>query len=369
MVLLSLASVTPRRLLELAVDRPTATACLEAVRAGEAGSQNDCKLARSLRPEAILRQMEDAGCRLVTTGDTDYPPSLLDLFDPPAGLFVRGRPLAAGRRVAMVGARNCSPAGADMARSLARTLARADVCVVSGGARGIDAAAHRGALAADGRTVAVLGCGVDVAYPRDHAELFAAIARTGTLVTEYPPGTRAEPFRFPARNRIVAGLSEAVLVVEGAAGSGSKITAEHALDTGRDVFAVPGAPWNELAEAPLELIRDGAGVIRGPADLIADLHLAVPMGLEESFTPNDPASGEGARDSAPLGLGPREAAVWRALAEPGPADRVASNSGLPLPEALAGLAALEVRGLALQAGGRYQRRMLPTSTAGGTRSR
>src|SRR5207245_870798 len=170
------------------------------------------------------------------------------LFDPPAALFVRGHPLSGlTPRISIVGARNCTASGRDTATALGQALAGAGVCVVSGGARGIDAAAHRGALAGGGRSICVLGCGIDLAYPRQHRGLFEDLARTGAVVSEYPPRTKAEPFRFPARNRIVAGLSQGVVVVEGAAGSGSMITADHALDLGREVFAVPGTISRALA--------------------------------------------------------------------------------------------------------------------------
>src|SRR5205809_6482365 len=156
----------------------------------------------------------------------------------------------------MVGARSCSSIGKEVATAFGRGLAGAGVCVVSGGARGIDAASHRGALRAGGRTIAVLGCGIDLLYPGQNRALLREVLGSGALVSEYPPGTPAEPFRFPARNRIVAALCRAVVVVEGARGSGSMITADHALDVGREVFAVPGAVSSPLAAVPLELIRD-----------------------------------------------------------------------------------------------------------------
>jgi DNA processing protein len=351
LVLLSLASLTPRRLMDLSRTLPTATACLQAVRGGRGCSERDRSLALALEGADIARRVQEAGCRFVAQGDAEYPEGLSDLFDPPAGLFVRGRPLhELGRRVSIVGARNCSAGGQEVAGALARGLAGAAVCVVSGGARGIDAAAHRGALAAGGRTVAVLGCGIDVAYPRENSGLLASIVESGAVVSEYPPGTPAEPFRFPARNRIIAALAEGVVVVEGAAGSGSLITAEHALDIGREVFAVPGSPLSELAVAPLELIREGAGVIRGPTDLLGDLHIvASPTGLRD----HGPSV-----VVRPAGLSDRQGSVWEALSDPAPPDRLSARTGLTLPEVLSALGALEMRGLVSQAGGRFQRRLL-----------
>jgi DNA processing protein len=313
------------------------------VREGVGVSPRDGEIARALEPVAIRERLRAARARLVTLWDLEYPPGLLDLADPPCGLFVIGRPLSElDPRVAIVGARNGSSSGREIASSLARALAAAGACVVSGGARGIDTAAHRGSLDAGGGTVAVLGSGIDVRYPATNRSLFDAVARTGALVSEYPPGVPPEPFRFPARNRIVAALCSAVVVVEGAEGSGSVITADHALDIGRDVFAVPGAVTSALAEVPLALIREGAGLIRGPEDLLADLGLAM---METGPAP--------AADGTP---GP-EATVWQALSSPQPPDRLAAGSGLSLPEVMAALTGLELRGAVRCVGGRYERRL------------
>jgi DNA processing protein len=347
LVLLGLASLTPRRLLELAGGRGRASSCLKAVLEGHAGSEADRDLAASIDPLEVAGRLEDVGARLVAARDPEYPEELVDLFDPPAGLFVRGSIEADRPRVAVVGARNCSPPGREMAWALGMALAEAGVWVVSGGARGVDSAAHRGALAAGGPTIAVLGCGVDVCYPRQNRELLEEIARQGALVTEYPPGTRPEPFRFPARNRIVAGLARAVVVVEGARGSGSMITADHALDLGRDVFAVPGPATSELAEVPLALIREGAVLIRGPDDLLADLGLT-------SSAPNTPSpTVHGANDDVSVA----EGVVWEALTASSTADGVAAAVGLPLPQVISALVGLELRGRVLRVGARYQRRL------------
>jgi DNA processing protein len=355
LVLLSLASLTARRLLELAGDLGTAGACLAAVRQGKAGSEADRAFASTIRSDEVAAKLEAAGGRMVAVHDSEYPAQLLDLFDPPAGLFVRGRGLEHLRRpVAIVGARNCSPSGGESAAILARALAGCGVTVISGGARGIDAAAHRGALEGGGSTVVVLGCGIDVAYPSQNRTLFDAALAGGSLVSEYPPGTPAEPFRFPARNRIVAALAEAVVVVEGATGSGSMITAEHALDLGREVFAVPGAATSDLAQVPLALIRDGATMIRGPDDLMSDL------GLE----PMAPSEADAGGEAVPGRLGASESSVWRALTAPSAPDGLASSSGLTLGEVVAALVGLELRGLVRQIGGRYERTSGARSRAG-----
>lgn len=358
--MLSLASLTPRRLMRLAWLEGGAAACLRAVRAGRAASQGDQERARSVDTAAAVAALRSSAARLVAFGEPDYPAALADLHDPPAGLFLRGATVpgngewAARPVLAVVGARNCSPAGREIAHELARAVAAAGGWVVSGAARGIDSAAHRGALAAGGPTAAILGSGIDVPYPTAHRSLIESIAATGAVISEYPPGTPAEPFRFPARNRIVAGLSRALLVVEGATGSGSMISADHALEIGRDVLAVPGPITSPLSEVPLALIREGATLIRGPADLLAEL------GLEEAAAP----ARSGHEDPVVSG---DEAAVLERLAAPAPADALGVSTGLPLPRVMAALAGLEVRGLVRRSGGRFERR--GTLGAGGPAGR
>jgi len=349
-VLLHLASLTPRRLLELAARHASAAVCLERVHAGEAGSTADRRRAATVDPTRVLERLAGIGARMVAVGDPEYPKDLLDLFDPPAALFAMGASLGEPPfRVGIVGARNCSPGGAEVSRLLGGALGRAGVCVVSGGARGIDAEAHRGALEAGGRTIAVLGCGIDIVYPRENRGLLEAVRESGCLVSEYPPGLRAEPFRFPARNRIVAALSRAVVVVEGAAGSGSMITADHATDLGRDVYAVPGAVSSALAHVPLALIRSGATMIRGPDDLLFEL------GIGAGSTTGD-GSPEPSERGGPLGLSPHERTVWEALGASVTPDGLAAATGLQLPLVVAALLGLELRGLVQQVGGRYERR-------------
>jgi DNA processing protein len=322
-----------------------------AVRAGRAGSDADRESARKLDGTDILARLDAAGARLVAPNDEEYPGEVLDLFDPPAGLFVRGRPLGSLEpRVAIVGARNCSPGGREVAELLGAAVARVGGCVVSGGARGIDAAAHRGALQARGTTVAVLGCGIDWAYPSENRRLLEKIASNGALVSEYPPGVPAMPFRFPARNRIIAALSRAVVVVEGATGSGSMITADHALDIGREVLAVPGPVTGPLSAVPHSLIRDGATLIRGPEDLVADLALG-PGGPQPSISGT-------ATDPPPVGLQRAERMVWEALTVSSPPDGLATLTGLTLPEVVSALVGLEMRSLVRGTGGRYERRPL-----------
>jgi len=310
----------PKRLFELAAAVGTATRCVEAVLDGRAAGDLDRKRLANADPGALRARVEACGARVVVPGDMEYPASLHDLADPPLVLFVRGDRLdELVPRVAVVGARNATYVGKDVAKAIGRGLATAGVVVVSGGARGIDSMSHEGALAGGGRTIAVLGSGIDVTYPKSSGRLLERVAQCGAVVSEYPPGVPAEPFRFPARNRIVAALAEAVVVVEGAAGSGSLITAEHALDLGRPVYAVPGAVNNPLATVPLELIREGAAMIRGADDLVADLGRL------------DPA---GERSGAALGLSVAEEAVFEALTGPTMAEHVAQRLGWALPDVL-----------------------------------
>jgi DNA processing protein len=206
-------------------------------------------------------------------GSPGYPTRLEDLHDPPVRVFVRGAARRAFERpaVAIVGARSPSAYGAQVARSLARELATVGATVVSGLARGIDGEAHRGALAAGGMTVAVLGCGIDRDYPAAHSELAQRIAATGAIVSEYAPGIEPAPFRFPARNRIIAALADATVVVEARARSGALITSDFALELGRDVFAVPGEITSALSAGTNDLIRQGAIPLLSAEDVASAL--------------------------------------------------------------------------------------------------
>jgi DNA processing protein len=342
LALATLRGITPRKLHELAWHEGSADACLAAVRRGRAGSEGDRQAALDVDADTIDASMRAVGARFVVASDPGYASSLFDLeCDPPIGLFVRGRELTElTQAVSVVGARNCSALGNEVACDIGVGLAGAGVCVVSGAARGVDAASHRGALTARGTTIAVLGSGIDVAYPKASSQLIERAAEGGAVVSEYAPGVEAEPFRFPARNRIVAALGRALVVVEGARGSGSMISVDHALELGREVFAVPGPVTSPLSEVPLELIRDGATMIRGVDDLLADLGLASPAAVE-----------------APGELPEDERRAYRALAGPSLPDAVARTSGMSIPETVTALIRLELRGLVRGVGGRYERRL------------
>jgi DNA processing protein len=273
--------------------------------------------------------------------DARYPPLLAELHDPPDRLHVRGSGLELLTRpaVAVVGARSCSPYGREVARALARELAAAGLVVVSGLARGIDGEAHRGALDAGGPTVAVLGCGIDRDYPRAHAELARRIAETGAIVSEYPAGVEPAPWRFPARNRIIAGLALATVVVEARERSGALITADFALELGRDVFAVPGEITSTLSSGTNGLIRQGAAPLLSSDDVFAAL------GVEIS-RPQQPSV------SAAAGV-----VLALVVETPRSPDELVRASGLSSPEISSALVELELAGLVGTFDGIYRARL------------
>lgn len=290
----------------------------------------------------LLRELAERGISVLTPADGGYPGALREIPDPPPALFVDGE-LPAGEAVAVVGSRKPSPGGLDVARRLGRELAGRGVCVVSGLALGIDAAAHEGALGAGGTTVGVLGCGIDVVYPRNHARLFGEVRGAGAVVSEYYLGEPPLAWRFPARNRIIAGLARVVVVVEAAEKSGALITARHALESGRDVWAVPGPVGYPGCRGSNRLLADGAGVlwdIGEFADAVAPRREPEAAPAEEKPPPPPP------------GLPGSEAAVLGALGfEPASADEVAQRCGLGIGEVLSALSMLELKGYAAREGG------------------
>jgi DNA processing protein len=218
------------------------------------------------------QKMLDCGAVTVTLTDPRYPQPLREIFDPPFLLFARGRvELLNSLSLGVVGTRRPTPYGLAVAERLSGDLAHAGLTIVSGMARGIDTAAHKGALAQGGDTIAVLGCGVDVVYPQENKKLAAEIASKGLMISEFPMGTVAFPQNFPIRNRIVSGISVGVLVVEGAQYSGSAITAKLAIDQGREVFAVPGSITSKLSWGPNLLIKQGARLVQDWNDVVAEL--------------------------------------------------------------------------------------------------
>jgi DNA processing protein len=222
-------------------------------------------------PQLAAERLEHLGVRIISLWDDPaYPPLLRHIHDPPALLYVRGR-LPAGDAVAVVGARRASFPGRRLTEEICRALADHRLVVVSGLARGIDTAAHRGALAGGGPTVGVLGCGIDRIYPPENEQLFAEVLENGAILSEYPPGTQPLAGHFPGRNRIISGLCRGVLVVEAAEGSGSLITVDFALEQGREVFAVPGPVHVATSRGVNRLLKEGAHLVTEAADILAVL--------------------------------------------------------------------------------------------------
>ena len=294
---------------------------------------------RTFDRESFRASLDARGLRFIGRSEPGYPTLLRELHDPPPGLFLRGSAdveLLSEPAVAIVGARMCSSYGGQVARMLGRELAAAGLVIVSGLARGVDGEAHRGALDAGGATIAVLGCGIDRDYPAAHAQLARGICASGLVVSEYAPGVEPAPWRFPARNRIIAGLCPATIIVEARERSGALITADFALEAGREVFAVPGEITSTLSTGTNALLRLGATPLTSAADVL-ELFGLEPTGSER------------------LDLGTDAAAVLDALArEPAAADELGRATGLDAAALATALAELELAGAVAEADGLFR---------------
>ncbi len=290
-------------------------------------------------PAELMSRVQRAGGNVLTSQDPDYPRRLREIDDPPPVLYVRGEINAADEwAVAVVGTRRASAYGMQVTEKIGGELARSRVTIVSGLALGIDGKAHRCALEAGGRTIAVLGSGIDVVYPPEHTKLAEAIAAHGAVVSEYPPGTRPLAKNFPYRNRLIAGLSLGVLVVEGDLRSGARFTADFAADQGRDVFAIPGSILSYRSALPNRLLQEGAKLVTGAEDILEELNLTlVPQQMEmREILPADAT----------------EAALLRTLStEPRHIDEIARASGLSIAMVSSSLTMMELKGLVRQVGG------------------
>ncbi len=288
--------------------------------------------------EQVVQRVEAAGVQVLTWESAAYPQLLNQIPDPPPVLFVRGELTPADEwAVALVGTRKPTTYGRETARQLAADLAGHRVTVVSGLARGIDAVAHRAALEAGGRTIAVLGSGVDQIYPPEHRKLAEEIIANGALVSDYPLGTKPEGINFPPRNRIISGLSLGVVVVEAGAESGALITADFAADQGREVFAVPGNISNPAAAGCNRLLRDGAHVVTEARDILETLHM------------DSLAAKQEARQLLPAD--PTEAAILAQLtAEPVHIDDLSRATHLPAATLSSTLVMMELKGMVRQVG-------------------
>ncbi|MBM4311887.1 MAG: DNA-protecting protein DprA [Deltaproteobacteria bacterium] len=293
--------------------------------------------------DRALDRLTGTDIHICTYNAPDYPGSLKNIYDPPPHLYVRGRLQHSDcSAVAVVGSRNASDYGLRAAADISRELAVAGLTIVSGMAAGIDSAAHRGALSAGGRTIAVLGCGADVCYPAENRRLYEAIAQKGAIVSEYAPGTGPDAYHFPARNRIISGMARAIVVVEASPKSGSLITARLALEQGRDVFAVPGSIYSFKARGAHQLIRSGAALVESGQDIIEALGMAHAARAAEPESP------------APEALAPEARRVYDLL-EPGPAhiDRLICETSLPSSAISAALLELELGGFIRQLPGKH----------------
>lgn len=341
--------------------------------AGGEGATPWARRAATLDPESVTAAEAQLGLRFVIPGDEEWPAGLDDLercavvqgvTGSPFGVWVRGAgQLAAdaARSVAVVGSRACTAYGARVATELGAQLVSAGVCVVSGGAYGVDAAAHRGALADGGPTIAFLAGGLHELYPRENAGLLEQVARVGVLVSEYPPGFTPTRPRFLARNRLIAAVSQGTVVVEGAARSGAHNTATWAVECGRHLMAVPGPIGNSTSATPHRLIREGKAVLVTGIDDVRQL--LEPLGTVEDARP--------AMARLLDQLSDRERSAYEALPSRGgrDADEIARRSGLRTPDCLAALGSLSLSGLATRrADGRWglgkvgDRPMLPHET-------
>lgn len=294
-----------------------------------------------LRARRLLDLARDRGLRPCPLAAPAYPTQLASIVDPPLVLWQKGHlPAAAWNRcVALVGSRQATPTGLTMARTLGRHLADAGWTVVSGMALGIDGAAHAGALQAAGHTVAVLGCGADIVYPPSHAALASAIVKQGMVLSEFPPGMAPRPWHFPLRNRIISGLSQAVVVVEASRKSGSLITARLAMEQGRDVLAVPGSAISGRYQGCHALIRDGARLVETVDDILDELD-----GVSRARRAPDP-------DGRPRTCDISELERAMAIGESYGLDDLARATGRSTAALLAELGALEVRGRISRVGG------------------
>ncbi len=321
---------------------PAWKAPLEALR--QAGlDRRSCENVAAARTQVdldlALRRVEQAGVEVLTWESPGYPRNLLTIAQPPPVLYVRGTLLPADEwAVALVGTRRATAYGREVARDLATTLAASGVTVVSGLARGIDIVAHRAALDAGGRTLAVLGSGLDHLYPPEHAPVAEAIARAGALVSDYALGTPPDSANFPPRNRIISGLAKGVVVVEADEGSGALITADFAAEQGRDVFAVPGSILARTSRGANKLIQQGAKMVLGAADILEELNLTLVSERQQARTVL-PADETEKRLLGCLG------------GEPVHVDELGVQLGLPIAQISSALALMELKGMVRQVGG------------------
>lgn len=296
---------------------------------------------------AELKRCEEFGCQFVTQEDEEYPELLRQIYDPPIVLYVKGTLTKQDKNgVALVGSRQTTPYGMDTARKLAYQLAYIGVTVVSGGARGIDTAAHQGSLSAKGRTLCVLGTGINIVFPPENGELFERISASGAVISQYPFNRKADKQSFAIRNRIVAGMTLGTVVVEANLTSGALITANFANEYGRQIFAVPGRIDSPRSKGCHELIKKGAKLCEGAEDILSEFEYLFPVS-------NKPPSAAETGVLPALTLSENEQKIYDALdGEPTPMDDVIRKSGLPSSAVAVGLLSLEMKRIVKQIPGR-----------------
>jgi DNA processing protein len=302
---------------------------------------------KSVDLDAELKRVEQSGCRIVIQSDENYPPLLKQIYDPPVLLYVRGDLAVKDKNaVAMVGSRMTTHYGIEVARKLAYQLAYTGVTVVSGGARGIDTAAHQGALGAKGRTIAVLGTGINLVFPAENAELFERIAAQGAVITQFPFNRKADKQSFPIRNRIVAGMTLGTVVVEANLTSGALITAGMAVEYGRQVFAVPGRVDSPRSKGCHDLIKKGAKLCEGVEDILSEFEYMFPAS-------NRPAALRDATALPAMTLSDTEQAIYDLVdKEESTTDDIIRRSGLPSSSVSVALLSLEMKRLIRQLPGK-----------------
>jgi DNA processing protein len=326
---------TPERVLNASTTELASVKGLHPVTIASIGSY-DYRAEAERECEAVLR----AGVKIITILSDNYPKDLLQIPDPPPYLYVKGELLASEPAIAIVGSRRASSYGLMTTERLARELAENGITVVSGMARGIDTAAHRGTLKGGGRSIGVLGCGIDILYPAENRQLFSDIPEKGALVSEFAMGTAPRAENFPRRNRIISGLSKGVLVVEAAENSGSLITARYALEQGRDVFAIPGNINYSSSRGTNRLIKQGAKLVEGIDDILEELP--------------ERASSLNHASYAKHTLAPHEAAVYTLLSGyPVHIDEIIVKSALTVGEVSVILLRLELNGMITQLPGKH----------------